>query len=248
MLPHNLLKLIAELLPWTDLVAFSRVCRGYQTVAEDRELWKAECRRLWGADLQAFGYISLSEVVTSTLSCQFPKPLKSWKRLFEQGYLAQCMWSELLRGDFLTRTDIDVMRSNCVVTFKQPELPLPKLRREARCFDSILQEALAYPEQDNTGLSLDMRDPEVLMALELLDQASKSLYDEIQTDSDMTNLLCARWNFPLERHSGLPVVLQLLCVLHANAQFQCEYHLRELQENVEGTALLSDYCRRVTAT
>lgn len=55
MLPHNLLTLVAEFLQWPDLMAFARVCRLYQKVAEDRDLWKAECRRLWGMDLQLFG-------------------------------------------------------------------------------------------------------------------------------------------------------------------------------------------------
>jgi hypothetical protein len=122
---------------------------------------------------------------------------------------------------------------------------MPKLRREARCFDSILQEALAYPDFETNDMQLDIRDPDVLLALDQLDQVSKALFDQIQSDTDRTNLLHARWNFPVHSSTGLPLVLQLHQALSSAADFQCEYHLRELQEYLEGGALLSDYCRRV---
>lgn len=150
-----------------------------------------------------------------------------------------------MRGDILTRTDIEAMRTNCAVTYRLPELPMPKLRREARCFDSFLQEALAYPETEINDMSLDLRDPEVLLALDQLDQASAILYEQIHSHADLYNLLQARWNFPVQADTALPLVLQLHQTLASAASFQCEYHLRELQECLEGGALLSDYCRRV---
>jgi len=137
------------------------------------------------------------------------------------------------------------MRTNSAVTYRLPELPMPKLRREARCFDSILQEALAYPEVESDNMSLDLRDPEVLLALDQLDQASKVLYEQIHSQTDQHNLVQARWSFPLQTDATLPLVLQLYQALALAAEFQCEYHLRELQECLEGGTLLSDYYRRV---
>ena len=55
MLPVNLLSVITEFLEYPALVAFSAVNRTYHSVAENPSLWRTECRRLWGGDLEVFG-------------------------------------------------------------------------------------------------------------------------------------------------------------------------------------------------
>ena len=152
------------------------------------------------------------------------------------------------------------------MAFFAPDLPLPVLRREAKGFETVVQEYFAY------GLERGFPDdPDVESAFDTIDSYSDQLLKQFESKSDHIALLKARWS--LQSHtltSALafetacnslvssagsdcpspipPFVLQFEKAIRSNAKFQCKYHLRELQEARDCGELLSDYVRRVTVT
>lgn len=51
----NLLTLIAEHLPWRDLLSFSLACQTCYQIAQSEDLWKREVLRLWTASEELYG-------------------------------------------------------------------------------------------------------------------------------------------------------------------------------------------------
>ena len=173
--------------------------------------------------------------------------------------------------EVLNAFDVAALEQHLQETFLRPEPPMPVLRREAKGFDTVVQDALAYPVEEDQGVFgfAALVDPDVEQAVDVLDVSAQTLYKQFEGRQDCIDLVRTRWNLPKSAvrlaicdtacsslatsgESELacpchipPLVNQLFNAVKKAAKFQCEYHLRELLETQSGGEFLSEYVRRV---
>lgn len=195
-----------------------------------------------------------------------------WKSILSQGISLNALWNSIEAHAILAPFEIAALAEHLKTAFLVPEPPMPVLRREAKGFDTILQNCLAYPMQEDQGFGPAINQ-EVDQAMDTLDLNADTLYHQFEGRQDYIDLIRTRWNISkavlrttigeetacssiassYESNSSYParicpLVLQILSVLRRTAKFQCDFHLCELQEMQSGGELLSEYVRRVNDT
>lgn len=175
--------------------------------------------------------------------------------------------------EVLAAFEVAALEQHLRETFLRPEPPMPVLRREAKGFDTVVQDALAYPvEEDQAVFGFGaLMDPDVEQAVDVLDISAPTLYKQFEGRQDSIDLVRTRWNLsksavrsvicdtetacsslansgesdlPCPSHIP-PLINQFFKAIKKSAKFQCDFHLRELQETQNGGEFLSEYVRRV---
>ena len=195
-----------------------------------------------------------------------------WKSILSQGISLNALWNSIEAHAILAPFEIAALAGHLKTAFLVPEPPMPVLRREAKGFDTILQNSLAYSTQEDQGFGAAV-DPEVDQVMDTLDLNAYLLCHQFEGRQDYIDLIRTRWSISkavlratigeetacssiatsCESNSAYtsriyPLVLQILGVLRKTVKFQCDFHLSELQEMQSGGELLSEYVRRVNNT
>lgn len=190
-----------------------------------------------------------------------------WKSILSRGISLNALWNSVEAHAILAPFEIAALAEHLKTAFLAPEPPMPVLRREAKGFDTILQNSLAYSMQEDQGFGTI---PEVDQAMDTLDLNSDPLYYQFESRQDYISLIKTRWNITnavlkatigeetacnsiassCESNSSYipPLVLQILRIFRRTVKFQCDFHLGELVEMQSGGVLLSEYVRRVKYT
>lgn len=272
-IPFNILSLIAEYLQWPELCCFAQVSKLFNAVAANPELYREECRREFGCDFEAFGYTSHRDIQAFSGPVLIKPILQTWKSLLKQGICLSKCWRSFEVNEVLEVGEVEILERNIREAFLRPEPPMPVLRREAKGFDTVLQDTLAYPvDEDQAAFGFGaFLDPDTEQVMDKIDCNSQTLYRQYEGRQDYIDLIRTRWNLTKSSvknaicdsetacsslatsgESDLaypsripPFATQLLTAIKKVAKFECDYHLRELQEAQNGGEFLSEYVRRV---
>mmetsp|Transcript_32494 Transcript_32494/g.56183 ORF Transcript_32494/g.56183 Transcript_32494/m.56183 type:complete len:394 (-) Transcript_32494:3196-4377(-) len=184
----NILHIIAECLTFKDLCTFAQASRTTHSVACRPEHWKREFYRLFTSNLEFFG-----ELVRCPDSGFFKGSEPEWRSLVERGVRQRRSWTDLAAFNYLCVDDLQMLADDFFETLRDPQLPLPKLRREGVCLlNTTLQEMLADACQSEPD---QMCMPSLTASVvQQLDNFFTELLDEFDVQTKIDQLLIARWN------------------------------------------------------
>lgn len=181
----NLLTLIAEHLPWNELLNFSLVSLTCYQIAQNEDLWKREVQRFWTSSGELYG-----EVIHGYTVLPKGVPTTRWKVIMKKSITSLALWKTLANSSLQEEEAVSLAISVFQV-LKDPLPPAPTLRREARAFGTIFQDFWAYGHRECCPTEPDAN---FSLFVAFLEASQYELKAEVETPVDLELLAVARWH------------------------------------------------------
>ncbi|OMJ91995.1 hypothetical protein SteCoe_5312 [Stentor coeruleus] len=249
-----IIQIIASFLDVETMITFSEVCKLFHKTAQIDSFWEKFYNMKYVGSLEIFGELVIGDLYMKPLN----RPRKFLK-LYQKGALREKNWSAI-KGRFLPDSDIGVISMEIRENLKNPLLPLPMLRREAKNFSTLVQDLLgnAFEEPPLGGFN-SFSEAETLM--QILYDIQESLIQEYSTNCHSSILCKTRWQLKsknsyikkytkgISKHKSIIqsksfFVNDMILVIKGLIKTHCTSVLVKLEKISEIKTFLSEYCIR----